>query len=160
MNIKKRFLSLAVAGVALAAPMTADAAVVKLGVSGSNEFLTYNPTVGFPTMKPTTSATPSQQRWDQIKGPGPTSYFRHVSSGLCMRASASNNAFLRMSTCNFSDNAASREQQWILSAGRLANRARLIAGNPASHAIADFNNINHVVKMGPFDNRNWFSIPA
>ena len=155
----------ALAGIALtaglAAPLSAQAAnpIVKLRVAGSSKLLTYNPTIGFANLQAQASAVPNQQRWERIKGPGPTAFYRNVANNQCLRASATNNVFVRTATCNFSDNAESRQQQWILSGtGQLANRARLIAQNPADSLTADFANINRVVGMAKFigaSNQTW-----
>jgi hypothetical protein len=144
----------------LAAPLSAQAAnpIVKLRVAGSSKLLTYNPTIGFANLQATASAQPNQQRWEKIKGPGPTVFYRNVANNQCLRASATNNVFVRTATCNFSDSAESRQQQWILSGGQLANRARLIAQNPADSLTADFANINRVVGMAKFTgagNQKW-----
>jgi hypothetical protein len=150
-------------GVALfvAAPLTAHAAspVVKLKVAGSAKLLTYNPTIGFANLQQPPIAKPDQQRWEKLKGPGPTVFYRNVDNHRCLRASDANNVFVRTVTCDFSDGVESRRQQWILSStGQLANRARLLAQNPADSLTADFANINRVVGMAKFagaSNQKW-----
>lgn len=152
--------------IAMALPLSAQAAnpVVKLKVAGSSKFLTYSPTVGFANLQTAASTVPNQQRWERINGPGPTVFYRNVANNQCLRASATNNVFVRTAACNFSDNAESRLQQWILSStGQLANRARLAAGNPADSLTADFANINRVVGMGKFigaSTQRWSQLAA
>src|SRR5215475_14240850 len=137
-------------GVALfvAAPVSAHAAnpVVKLKVAGSAKLLTYNPTIGFANLQQPPIAKPNQQRWEKIKGPGPTVFYRNADNHQCLRASDTNNVSVRTVTCDLTDSTESRRQQWILSStGQLANRARLLANNPADSLTADFTNINRVV---------------
>jgi hypothetical protein len=160
-----RSFSLRAAGVLaalfLAAPLSAHAAnpVVKLKVAGSSKLLTYNPTLGFANLQAVAGAVPNQQRWEKIKGPGPTVFYRNVANNQCLRASATNNVSVRTVTCDLTDSAESRRQQWILSGtGQLANRARLLAQNPADSLTADFTNVNRVVGMAKFtgaSNQKW-----
>jgi hypothetical protein len=166
-TIDHDFRYLALGAVALSTVLAAPSAhaanpVVKLKVSGSSKLLTYNPAVGLAQLQTTASAAgaPNTQRWEEIDGPGAAVFYRNVGNQQCLRANPNNSVFTRTVTCDFSDSATSRQQQWILSGGQLASRDRLINNNPANSLTADFANINRVVGLAPFkrtSNQVWSS---
>ena len=145
---------------ALAAPSAhAAGPIVKFQTTSNPKLLSDIPSIGFATMQSPSSL--ANQRWERLDGPGAFEYYRDVGTGKCLRASPTNNVFVRTVTCNFTDDAASRQQQWVLSGRQLANRDRLINNNPANSLTVDFNNVNSVVGMAAFTgkpNQSWLAL--